>query len=416
MTESGRRPVYLHVGAPKSGTTFLQGMLWTNRNRLRKDGFLYPGDRWESHVWATLDLRKVKFKGYSDPNTVNAWSKMVAEIREFDGPAIIDQELLSGAFPHQIGRVKQDLSFADLHIVYTLRDMARTIPAAWQEWVKNRETDSFAEFIAEIQRPPEERSRAGKLFWNLHSADWILEKWARNLAPENIHVITIPRPGADHDILWNRFAQVLGLDPSRYAEDRNVNTSLSAAQATTVRRVNIAIGGDNFPWAVYDRVIKNHVTPELSRHRRGASIALPPDAFEWAAEWSRQTAKVIADRGYDVVGDLDELIPAPSRGGVDPDAAPAEDQAATAIDGMATLISYIARGGDDELNPLRLSDLETRVDRAERKVTEHEQLRPAERIKRCVVELAAQVGWLNRIYRVYRKVLRRPAVELTTSL
>ena len=81
-----------------------------------------------------------------------------------------------------------------------------------------------------------------------------------------------------------------------------------------LRRVNVAIGGDHFPWVIYDRVVKNHVTPELAQHRRGGPIALPPDAFEWASDWSRHTAKVIADRGYDVVGDLDELTPGPARG------------------------------------------------------------------------------------------------------
>ena len=72
---------------------------------------------------------------------------------------------------------------------------------------------------------------------------------------------------------------------------------------------------------------------------------------------------------------------------------------------MATLIAYIARGGDDEQNPLRLSNLEARLDVAERTVREHANCSPSERIKRCFVELAAQVGWLKRLYRAYRKVL-----------
>ncbi len=39
--------VYLHVGAPKSGTTYLQQTLRTNRDRLEAAGVLVAG---ESHV------------------------------------------------------------------------------------------------------------------------------------------------------------------------------------------------------------------------------------------------------------------------------------------------------------------------------------------------------------------------------
>lgn len=35
--------IYLHIGAPKTGTTYLQNVLWRNRERLRTDGLLYPG-------------------------------------------------------------------------------------------------------------------------------------------------------------------------------------------------------------------------------------------------------------------------------------------------------------------------------------------------------------------------------------
>jgi hypothetical protein len=408
MSEQARPPVFIHVGAPKSGTTFLQRMLWHNRDALRRDGFFYPGDHFYSHVWATFDLRETTFKGHRDPKSFGAWKRMVDQIREFGGPAIIDQELLSGAFPHQIGRAKHDLSFADVHIVYTLRDMARTLPAAWQEWVKNRETDDFAGFLAAIHQPPGERSRTGQLFWNLHDAELILSKWGRQLPPENVHVITLPPPGSDPQILWNRFAGLLGLDPTRYSDtDEGSNSSLAAPEATVLRRLNVAIGGDEFPWPVYDRMMKHYLAPELAR-RRGPAIALPHREYEWAVTWCQDTAKFIADAGYDVIGDLSELMPTAPRNGVDPDEADPAAQADAAVAGMAALVSYISRGGDPD-NPQRITELETRLDRAERALRAHRELSPGERIKRCFVELSGQVRWMQAMYRVYRKLLRRPA-------
>ena len=44
------RVVYLHVGAPKTGTTYLQAMLHAHRDQLRTDGCLYPASRlWAHH-------------------------------------------------------------------------------------------------------------------------------------------------------------------------------------------------------------------------------------------------------------------------------------------------------------------------------------------------------------------------------
>ena len=37
-----RQRLYLHVGLPKSGTTFLQALLAKNRGRLKESGFIYP--------------------------------------------------------------------------------------------------------------------------------------------------------------------------------------------------------------------------------------------------------------------------------------------------------------------------------------------------------------------------------------
>ncbi len=48
--------VYLHVGVPKSGTTFLQASLTANRKALRAAGVLYPGGE-ERMFLAAVDVR-----------------------------------------------------------------------------------------------------------------------------------------------------------------------------------------------------------------------------------------------------------------------------------------------------------------------------------------------------------------------
>lgn len=56
--------VFLHVGVPKSGTTYLQTTMWHNRAPLRAQGLLYPGAKRMDHYHASQDVR-----GQRDPAT-----------------------------------------------------------------------------------------------------------------------------------------------------------------------------------------------------------------------------------------------------------------------------------------------------------------------------------------------------------
>ena len=54
-TEPG--PVFIHIGAPKTGTTFLQDVLWHHRADLAARGVLFTRERYDEHYRASLDLR-----------------------------------------------------------------------------------------------------------------------------------------------------------------------------------------------------------------------------------------------------------------------------------------------------------------------------------------------------------------------
>ena len=55
------RRVFIHLGLPKTATTYLQTILWGSRERLRADGVLLPGDERRDHLWASRVVRE-------DPN------------------------------------------------------------------------------------------------------------------------------------------------------------------------------------------------------------------------------------------------------------------------------------------------------------------------------------------------------------
>lgn len=396
---TARYPIYLHIGAAKTGTTYLQTLFDTNRQVLREAGILYPPGGAAGHVVEALDVRRARFKGEPDPRLKGAWRRLVTAISDWQGPALVSSELFAPARPPHIERIVESLDFADVHIVLTVRDLARQLPAAWQEWIKNRGVESYGEWLQLVRdKVPES---AGAHFWALHDIERILEKFLARVPPERFHVVTVPGSGGDRSLLWRRFAQVIGVDPDRFEPPgETVNTSLAAAEAGVLREVNIALGGDAFPWPQYDRWMKWFFAPELAT-RRGAPIELPVEYYDWAVERSRDFAKAIAESGVDVVGDLAELEPGPRVIGVDPDAAPADLRANAGVAGVATLVQRLAEEAG------QVDRLRAELDAARARLREHADLPPAERTKRYLVELSDQVPPLGAARRGYAKVRRR---------
>jgi hypothetical protein len=51
-----------------------------------------------------------------------------------------------------------------------------------------------------------------QLFWDYQEIRRILENWGAGLPSSRVHVITVPQRSGARDVLWRRFASVLGLD------------------------------------------------------------------------------------------------------------------------------------------------------------------------------------------------------------
>jgi hypothetical protein len=334
-----RPPIYFHIGAPKTGTTFLQAMLWRERRRLRANGLLYPGRDRDAHFAACLDLRGARFLGHRPSKTIGAWPDLVGEIRDWGGAAIIDHELFSRVAGDTMSRAMDDLSFGEVHVVYTVRDIARQLPATWQERMKNRDVTSYGEFLRRVRfaDPPL------KTFWRLHDVPRILERWAQHVPAERMHVITLPQAGQRPGALWRRFATTVGIDPDGYDTSRATpNESLGAVDAAWLRRFNEELVDYDVWFPLHSFLVKQRLAPVLAK-RRTARIGLPRDVYDWAVEWAHDEIAAIRAAGYHVVGDLDELLPAPFVPGADPDKVELSPAAVRALRGLAGAIKLASR-------------------------------------------------------------------------
>ena len=112
------RVVYLHIGAPKTGTTYLQDRLDLNGNALRQHGIHFPvgplGLRAShAHFKAALDLVGMDWGG-PPGHAEGQWDALMKRVRRLDGTVILSHEILAGATPEQITRAMGDLSL--IHI------------------------------------------------------------------------------------------------------------------------------------------------------------------------------------------------------------------------------------------------------------------------------------------------------------
>ncbi len=304
------RVVYLHVGAPKTGTTYLQDRLARNRVELGRHGVHYPLGLHASQFRAALDLIDIPWGGVRE-DVHGEWNGLMARTRRYKDTVVISHEILAGAKPAQIRRAMNDLADSEVHLVYSARDLARQIPAEWQEGVKHQRRGTFANFLAEVQEARRDRSKLW--FWRVQGLPDVLSRWSVGLRPDQVHLVTVPQSGAPRGTLWHRYCQAFGIDPAWAPEESaQENVSIGAAEVALLRRLNRRLNGVGLGPEDYRRLVRQRLVHEtLARRPNMTRATLPPDAFGWADEVAEEWIEWVEGSGIDVIGDVEDLRPVP---------------------------------------------------------------------------------------------------------
>lgn len=352
--------VYVHIGCPKSGTTYLQEILGRHRRRLAADGVLWPGRRWVDQVLAARELLGAHPHGQRPQEVDGAWQRLVDEVHAWQGHAVvISMEWLVTARPTEIRRAAESLAPHEVRVVVTARDLARTVPAQWQESVQNWETWTWSDYLRDVTSAQPERTRAGAQLFAQHDLGRILRTWAEVVPADRITLVTVPAAGSDPRLLWARFGQLFGIDPAPYQPQgrRQANASLGAASSELMRRVNLATQDQGLSWQDGDPILKWLLAKAILSRRRGQEdkLVLPTEHHAWAQQVAKRFISEVEQLGVPVVGDLAELIPVAESGVTDP--VVAEQIADAAVDGLAGLAVQLAeqrkrtQAGQQNRNP-----------------------------------------------------------------
>lgn len=292
--------VFLHVGLPKTGTTYLQSLVWANKQRLEEQGLLLPGASPRHHMWATLTVRDHPGLGIRPPKVAAAWPAMVAEANSWPGTVLISHEFFGGATREQAAAAIAEFGDAEVHVIVTARDVLTVVTSYWQEFVKHG-------FVASLDEFPAEAESWDEWGWQTLDIASVLERWGAQLPREHVHVLVLPEPDAPREALWERFAALVGFDPEGFDTERaRENNSLGLVEAELLRRVSPELRGfgsalDRGVW-IRSYLAQGKLVPRLGER------FLPCDArVAELRERADRGVTELAAAAYDVVGDLERL-------------------------------------------------------------------------------------------------------------
>ena len=407
VTGTGRGPkVFLHIGEPKTGTTFLQQVVWRNRAALADHGVVLPGHHPQDHFRASQDLRGLE-KLDSDPagSWAGEWEILATQAKRAPRAAVISHELFSAADSHQAEQAVKSLQPAEVHLVLTVRDMATLLPAEWQETVKHRNASSWEDWLADvIDRESVSPDRRQWWFWRVHDTLAILDLWSRHIPAEHVHLITAPRRSAPPGLLWERFAALLEVDPASVDLSRaRANASLGLAEVEFLRRLNQELSAEVPDW-FYMWNVKEAIAHEaLASRPVGTRLVLPDARLKWAEEHAETLISGLRASSYDIAGDLEELrSQAPSEPAVSPADQPAEQILDAAVQAAAALVLNQYQKAHPAAKPQKgLVGRGALADRVESTVA------ASPRIKRAVRELSSRHSSVRQLRILAWRVLER---------
>jgi hypothetical protein len=298
--------LYLHVGAPKSGTTYLQRVLETNRARLADAGVLVVGDRHLDRIHAAMVVREDPRLESLPERARTSWSRLVAQVKGWRGEsAVLSYELFAGASHEQVRAALADLDGIEVHVVVTARDLGSAVPSAWQERLKFALTTPL-----ERWRPrPESAGPRAEWGWRTMDPSGVAARWGTSLPAEQVHIVTVPRERSGDHELWSRFAEACGIDvPGLQLEVDRANASLGLVAAELLRRVNQKvrepITGNREQARWLRDTLAHGILVELGRE----PIGLTDEQFADATRRGEQAVAALRDAGYAVHGDLDDIL------------------------------------------------------------------------------------------------------------
>ncbi|MEU7319923.1 hypothetical protein ABZ682_05105 [Streptomyces griseoviridis] len=309
----------LHIGPHKTGTTSIQGALFAARDRLPEHGVEFPARTRHPMEAALAACARPAMMGDATP-TERHWARL---LRQVDATgrrtSVVSSEFFADAEDDAtVARIVEQLGGERVHVLVTLRPLARIMPSQWQQYVQNGLRMGYQDWLEHmLRKAPYDKPNPS--FWRRHRHDRLVERWARAVGPERVTVVVVD--DSDRGGLLRTFEALLGL-PAELLQPvpDAANRSLTLAETEMLRNLNKEFRGNGLPDELYSTLVRNgavmHMKNACSPAPDDVRISTPGWALESAARIGARTAERITGLGVRVLGDpalLSAVPPEPAR-------------------------------------------------------------------------------------------------------
>jgi hypothetical protein len=312
----------LHIGPHKTGTTAIQGALFEAQDRLPAHGVEFPGTTRHPMEAVLAAVARPAMMGDVVP-TEQHWAGLVQQVRAAGRrTAVISSEFFADAEDDAtIARIVEQLGGDRVHVLVTLRPLARIMPSQWQQYVQNGLRMGYEDWLRHmLRKAPYEQPTPS--FWRRHRHDRLVERWARAVGPERVTVVVVD--DRDRDRLMRTFEALLGL-PENLLQPvpDTANRSLTLAETEMLRNLNKEFRGNELPDELYSKLVRNgavmHMKNTCSPTPEDVKISTPRWAVEEAARIAGEMMDGITRTGVRVLGDPALLSAVPESAGERPE-------------------------------------------------------------------------------------------------
>ncbi|MFI6008841.1 hypothetical protein ACIBAG_08410 [Streptomyces sp. NPDC051243] len=297
----------LHIGPHKTGTTSIQGALFEARDEMARHGVEWPATTRHPMEAVLAACARTGMMGDTEP-TERHWERLLERVRATGRrTSVISSEFFADApDAATIERIVEQLGGDRVHVLVTLRPLARIMPSQWQQYVQNGLRMGYEEWLEHmLRKPPYEKPNPS--FWHRHRHDRLVERWARVVGPERVTVVVVDE--RDKGGLMRTFEALLGLPIGllRPVPD-TANRSLTLAETEMLRNLNKEFRANELPEELYSQLVRNgavmHMKNTCTPGPGDVKIGTPRWAVEAAAEIGAEIAERIGGTGVRVIGDM----------------------------------------------------------------------------------------------------------------
>jgi hypothetical protein len=341
------RPLSVHLGASKTGTSALQRALRDSVRVLRKAGVGLPFADRNEHVRQLLrPMGWTAGSGFVRPIRRNVVPVLAETLRATTGDRLLvtNEDLCEMDAP-RIALFMEAAGAAnlDVEIVLTGRDWGKQLPSEWQQFLKHRLTLDFPTFLDRV------RSRSGAAaehFWVRQDYAGICARWGRDLEPAKVHVIPVPSMSEDPEGVFRMFGEVVGFDAQALRRPaKAVNASFGYVEAEVLRRLNVTLGDRLSDYErEYSPAVRRVLVRQVLAREASARVAVPPSELAWVRELDEQRLGELTARGYSLHGDPGLLVTPADSGRT----LPPLDEADVARAAVETLANLVVRNFRDD--------------------------------------------------------------------